>query len=112
MRYRPAATWVLAASLPLAAILGAAAETPISSDPKVDIGRRIYREGRLADGSLLRAIRPEGFVLEGGAGGLRHLSSGKRHGVRGRVTGTEPPGTAGRWPPPLCPGPLCRHLSE
>lgn len=65
MRYRPAATWVLAASLPLAAIFGAAAETPISSDPQVDIGRRIYREGRLADGSLLRAIRPEGFVLEG-----------------------------------------------
>ncbi len=65
MRYRPAATWVLAASLPLTAILGPAAETPIPSDPQEDIGRRIYREGRLADGSPLRAIRPEGFVLEG-----------------------------------------------
>ena len=65
MRYRPAATWLLAASLPLTAILGSPAETPIPSDPQEDIGRRIYREGRLADGSPLRAIRPEGFVLEG-----------------------------------------------
>lgn len=65
MGYRPAATWVLAVSLPLAAILGAVAETPISSDPQMDLGRRIYREGRLADGSPLRAIRSEGFILEG-----------------------------------------------
>lgn len=37
----------------------------VSADPLVESGRRIYQQGRLPDGSPLRAMRPEGFTLEG-----------------------------------------------
>jgi hypothetical protein len=35
------------------------------SDALVEAGRRIYQEGVLPDGTPLRAMRPEGFALEG-----------------------------------------------
>jgi len=42
----------------------AADETP-PIRPLVEAGRRIYEDGVLPDGELLRAMRPEGFALEG-----------------------------------------------
>ena len=43
------------------------ADTAISAadDAKIEAGRRIYEQGVLPDGSPLRALRPEGILLEG-----------------------------------------------
>jgi hypothetical protein len=49
----------------LLAANAAADETP-SDQPLVEAGRRIYEEGILSSGKPLQALRPEGFMLEGG----------------------------------------------
>jgi hypothetical protein len=43
----------------------AAAGTSAPEEPLVETGRRIYQDGILPGGKPLRALRPEGFVLEG-----------------------------------------------
>ena len=42
-----------------------AAGASAADDALIETGRRIYEDGVLPDGKLLRALRPEGFVLEG-----------------------------------------------
>jgi hypothetical protein len=49
----------------LAATAPAAGGPSVSDDALADMGRRIYQQGLLPDGSPLRAVRPEGFALEG-----------------------------------------------
>lgn len=56
--------WLMAALLVLPIGLAGAA-TDAAVDPLFEAGRRLYEEGILPDGSALRAVRPEGFVLEG-----------------------------------------------
>ena len=52
--------------LGLLAVCSAPASEPAASgEGEIELGRRIYEQGILPDGSLLRAVRPEGFVLEG-----------------------------------------------
>ena len=63
VRYRARAS-LLALSL-LAGIATAAGGSSASGDPRVEAGRRLYEQGILPDGAPLRALRPEGFVLEG-----------------------------------------------
>ncbi len=49
----------------LAATAPAASGPSVKDDALADRGRRIYEQGLLPDGSPLRAMRPEGFTLEG-----------------------------------------------
>lgn len=42
-----------------------AAGASVADDTLIETGRRIYEDGVLSDGKPLRALRPEGFVLEG-----------------------------------------------
>lgn len=60
--------WILRAELAAAVcalLTGGEGSAAGAADPRVEAGRRIYAEGVLPDGSPLRALRPEGFVLEG-----------------------------------------------
>lgn len=61
--------WAGAGALVLAlTTVGAVAGPPPDQGPDAalaELGRRIYQDGRLPDGRPLKALRPEGFVLEG-----------------------------------------------
>ena len=66
MRFSHVAWWLrlAAAALPLTLLLEAVGSADESTS-LADTGRRIFEQGILADGSPLRAVRPEGIVLEG-----------------------------------------------
>lgn len=46
-------------------IAGADPTPAPDSDPRIEIGRRLFEDGVLPDGGALRALRPEGIGLEG-----------------------------------------------
>ena len=56
---------MIATLLALAPLVPGALAGDGDSSSQAEAGRRIYEEGILPDGSPLRAVRPEGFVLEG-----------------------------------------------
>jgi cytochrome c553 len=58
-------TATLCAIVLLAATVAALAGEPAPDDALLETGRRIYHDGILPGGEPLRALRPEGFVLEG-----------------------------------------------
>ena len=53
-------------ALVLLAVIGSGAVAESGDDALIETGRRIYQDGVLPGGEPLLAIRPEGFVLEGG----------------------------------------------
>lgn len=55
----------LAVALAAGSTFAAAETAPRVDDPQIEAGRVIYEQGILPDGTPLRALRPEGFVLEG-----------------------------------------------
>jgi len=57
-------TALLAPGLLAATVVGAAGTT-VPDDALLETGRRIYEDGMLPGGEPLRAVRPEGFVMEG-----------------------------------------------
>ncbi len=59
-------TATLCAIVLLAATVAALAGEPAPDDALLETGRRIYHDGILPGGEPLRALRPEGFVIEGG----------------------------------------------
>jgi len=65
MRWFGRSRRALGLSLLLVLSAAGAADTDDPGDRLAEAGRAIYVEGRLPDGAPLRALRPEGFVMEG-----------------------------------------------